>query len=90
MLAQRGADLTRVAPKAEPEKPAKGLASAGEPQVAKRKMKFKEKHALETLPSTIAALNAKASASWRRPRSNGWSLKSCARNWPATDARYLS
>ena len=62
MLAQRGADLTRVAPKAEPEKPARvKSASAGEPQAAKRKMKFKEKHALETLPKTIAALNAKAS-----------------------------
>jgi ATP-binding cassette subfamily F protein uup len=61
MLAQRGADLTRVAPKAEPEKPVKLSAPAGEPQAAKRKMKFKEKHALETLPKTIAALNAKAS-----------------------------
>ena len=64
MLAQRGADLTRVAPKAEVEKAtsaSKGSTSAGEPQAAKRKMKFKEKHALETLPKTIAALNAKAS-----------------------------
>ena len=64
MLTQRGADLTRVAPKAEVEKPAresKGSTAAGEPQAAKRKMKFKEKHALETLPKTIAALNAKAS-----------------------------
>jgi ATP-binding cassette subfamily F protein uup len=61
MLAQRGADLTRLAPKAEVEKPAKGSTSAAEPQATKRKMKFKEKHALETLPKTIAALNAKAS-----------------------------
>ncbi len=70
MLAQRGADLTRMAPKTEMEKPAKASASAAEPQPAKRKMKFKEKHALETLPKTIAALNAKASdlqARTRRP-----------------------
>jgi len=61
MLAQRGADLTRVAPKAEVEKPARVPTPPAEPQAAKRKMKFKEKHALETLPKTIAALNAKAS-----------------------------
>ena len=61
MLTQRGADLTRVAPKAEPEKPTKVSTSTAEPQAEKRKMKFKEKHALETLPRTIAALNAKAS-----------------------------
>jgi ATP-binding cassette subfamily F protein uup len=59
MLAQRGADLTRERRKPEPEKPAKSSA-ASEPRAAKRKMKFKEKHALETLPKTIAALNAKA------------------------------
>jgi ABC transport system ATP-binding/permease protein len=61
MLAQRGGDLTRAAPKAEVERPTKATVSAAEPQAAKRKMKFKEKHALETLPRTIAALNAKAS-----------------------------
>jgi len=61
MLAQRGADLTRVVLKEEPEKPARSSASAAGPQAAPRKMKFKDKHALETLPKTIAALNAKAS-----------------------------
>ena len=60
MLAQRGADLTRVAPKAEVEKLAKVSTAGAGPQPAKRKLKFKEKHALETLPKTIAALNAKA------------------------------
>jgi ATP-binding cassette subfamily F protein uup len=60
MLAQRGADLTREIAKSEPEPAVKSTASLGEPPAAKRKMKFKEKHALETLPKTIAALNAKA------------------------------
>jgi ATP-binding cassette subfamily F protein uup len=61
MLAQRGADLTRAQAKAEPEKPAKA-AAASEPPATKRKMKFKDKHALETLPKTMAALIAKADA----------------------------
>ena len=64
MLVQRGADLTRASGKQEKEKSVKA-APSGEPQAAnsqiiKRKMKFKEKHALETLPKTMAALNAKA------------------------------
>jgi ATP-binding cassette subfamily F protein uup len=59
MLMQRGADLTRTAAAAEPERPVK-KAGAAEPQAAKRKMKFKEKHARETLPKTMAALSAKA------------------------------
>jgi ABC transport system ATP-binding/permease protein len=58
MLAQRGADLTRetVKPAAvEREK----AAPAKAPSVApKRRLNFKEKHALETLPSTIARLHA--------------------------------
>ena len=114
MLTQRGADLTRE--QGKQEKPAKtAAAAAAEPQAPKRKMKFKEKHALETLPKTMAALltpkpmscrpsstirnsicatapvskkspptSAKPSASWPRPRSNGWSSKSCARNSPAS------
>jgi ATP-binding cassette subfamily F protein uup len=60
MLTQRGADLTRVMGSAAPEKPAKVSAASVEPQAVKRKMKFKEKHALETLPKTMAALSAKA------------------------------
>jgi ATP-binding cassette subfamily F protein uup len=61
MLAQRGADLTRESAKQEKEKPAKNTSAAGEPQAVKRKMKFKEKHALETLPKTMAALLTKVS-----------------------------
>ncbi|HEX3710421.1 MAG TPA: ABC-F family ATP-binding cassette domain-containing protein [Pseudolabrys sp.] len=64
MLAQRGADLTRERRQerhVQPERPAKVAALAvADPQVAKRRLKFKEKHALETLPKTIAALHAKA------------------------------
>src|SRR5664279_3472729 len=60
MLAQRGADLTRESTKQEREKPAKAAATASEASAPKRKMKFKEKHALETLPKTMAALNQKA------------------------------
>ncbi|MFZ0845339.1 MAG: ATP-binding cassette domain-containing protein [Pseudolabrys sp.] len=58
MLAQRGTDLTRDGGKPETAKASKG-APAAEPQIIKRKMKFKEKHALETLPKTMAALIAK-------------------------------
>jgi ATP-binding cassette subfamily F protein uup len=60
MLAQRGADLARAevkaAPAGEPKetKPAPGAKAA-----AKRRLSFNEKHALETLPKTIAALDAK-------------------------------
>jgi ATP-binding cassette subfamily F protein uup len=57
MLVQRGADLSRetvkaapVEKKKEPEKPA---ASA-----PRRRLSFNEKHALETLPKTIARLQA--------------------------------
>jgi len=60
MLAQRGADLTRAPVAQEKEKPVKAAASAAEPLAQKRKMKFKEKHALETLPKTIAGLQLKA------------------------------
>jgi len=56
MLAQRGADLKREAAKAAP--PAR---EAREPRpqpqaAAKRRLSFNEKHALETLPKTMAAL----------------------------------
>ena len=61
MLVQRGADLTRRYRKQESQKPAKESASeAVGPQPAKRRMSFKEKYALETLPKTIAALQAEA------------------------------
>ena len=63
MLAQRGADLAREQRKAVPQKPAQAVAPAASPaQPAKRRMSFKDKHALETLPKTIVALQAEASA----------------------------
>jgi ABC transport system ATP-binding/permease protein len=60
MLAQRGADLTREAPKAVAK-------AVKEPRVAapaekKRRLSFNEKHALETLPKTIADLEAEGRA----------------------------
>ena len=64
MLAQRGADLTRERRQQGPDKIAKAPASAtatAAPRGAKRRMSFKDKHALETLPKTIAARQAEAS-----------------------------
>ena len=67
MLAQRGADLTRQSPKEaskevskeEPQKSAQDIDPAvAKPQPAKRRLMFKDKHALETLPKTIAGLQA--------------------------------
>jgi ATP-binding cassette subfamily F protein uup len=57
MLAQRGEDLVREAPKtaAKDPKPVKETRPASE---RKRKLSFNEKHALETLPKTIADLEA--------------------------------
>jgi ATP-binding cassette subfamily F protein uup len=64
MLVQRGADLTRERRKLEPAKAAREpqTPAAGEPPAAKRRLSFKDKHALETLPKTIAALQAEAEA----------------------------
>jgi ATP-binding cassette subfamily F protein uup len=58
MLAQRGADLTREAPKKEKKETAAAPASA-EPAQAKKRLSFKDKHALETLPKQIADMQAK-------------------------------
>jgi ABC transport system ATP-binding/permease protein len=60
MLKQRGADLKRGAAKAsaaaaETGKGGKSTAASGG---AKRKLNFNEKHALETLPKTMAKLQA--------------------------------
>jgi ABC transport system ATP-binding/permease protein len=59
MLAQRGADVRKGGAKpakpAVPEKP-KPSRPAAEP--ARRKLSFNDKHALETLPGRIAALEA--------------------------------
>jgi ATP-binding cassette subfamily F protein uup len=62
MLAQRGADLTRARLERAAAKPAREtaketVAAAAGPRT-KRKMSFKDKHALETLPKTIATLQA--------------------------------
>jgi len=67
MLAQRGADLTRERSKQEPPKAARESAKesaslVAEPLPTKRRLSFKDKHALETLPKTIAALQAEANA----------------------------
>ncbi len=57
MLAQRGADLKRdtARPAPAPEKTTKDVVPAAAPR---RRLSFNEKHALETLPKTIAALQA--------------------------------
>jgi ABC transport system ATP-binding/permease protein len=60
MLAQRGADRTPDRRKPETSKAASARAAA-EPQPVKRRMRFKDTHALETLPKTIAALQTQAS-----------------------------
>jgi len=61
MLTQRGADLSRAPRKPAVHKPDKPFASpAARP--AKQRLSFKDKHALETLPQTIVALQAEAAA----------------------------
>jgi ATP-binding cassette subfamily F protein uup len=59
MLIQRGADLKREqvkAPAADEKKEVKPAATAPAASAAKRRLSFNEKHALETLPKTIAKL----------------------------------
>jgi ATP-binding cassette subfamily F protein uup len=67
MLAQRGADLTREAPKSTPVPEAEHSAKAA-PAVApeKRRLNFNEKHALETLPKSIAKLQAEIAKQQQR------------------------
>jgi len=61
MLAQRGFDLTQRAPQPERDKASKDADKAtAQAPAAKRRLLFKEKHALETLPKTITDLQAKA------------------------------
>jgi ATP-binding cassette subfamily F protein uup len=64
MLSQRGADLTREAPKKEKEKKDAPAPVKVEPEAApvKTRMSFKDKHALETLPRQIADMQARARA----------------------------
>src|SRR5712691_11080045 len=58
MLAQRGADLKREAVKAAAVETAKGMKAGASSGASKRRLNFNEKHALETLPKTIAKLQA--------------------------------
>jgi ABC transport system ATP-binding/permease protein len=63
MLAQRGTIPTRESSKPELRKAEPEVAPpAPEPMPAKRRMKFKDKHALDTLPKIIAGLQADADA----------------------------
>jgi len=63
MLAQRGASPSRDRPKQEPAKAAqKSVSNIAEPAATKRRMSFKDKHALDTLPKTIASLQSEADA----------------------------
>ncbi len=64
MLAQRGRDLSREALSDEP-KVAKPVPQRAAPD-RKRRLSFNEKHALETLPVTMAALQSKIQALHRR------------------------
>ncbi len=63
MLAQRGADLARREQKPGARKaPAEASSRPRLPRAVKRRLAFKDKHALETLPETIAALHTQANA----------------------------
>jgi ABC transport system ATP-binding/permease protein len=63
MLAQRGADLTRESKSQQPRKVSREAASVvtGSPPT-KRRLMFKDKHALETLPKAIAKLRTEIDA----------------------------
>ena len=60
MLAQRGADLQEKAIKAAANEASKAskIAPVAPTTAAKRRLSFNEKHALETLPKTMAKLQA--------------------------------
>src|SRR6201996_30450 len=58
MLAQRGADLKRETVKAPAVETTKNKSTGTSSTAPKRKLNFKDKHALETLPKTIAGLQA--------------------------------
>jgi ATP-binding cassette subfamily F protein uup len=58
MLAQRGADLAREAPNLTTVDEKKETRAAAPSAAPKRRLNFNEKHALETLPKTIAKLQA--------------------------------
>src|ERR1043165_4598520 len=58
MLAQRGADLKRETAKAQPVAEKKEERAAAPASAPKRRLSFNEKHALETLPKKMEALQA--------------------------------
>jgi len=58
MLAQRGADLQRAAPKPATNNEPPPVKAAKPATPGKRRLNFNEKHALETLPKTIETLHA--------------------------------
>jgi ATP-binding cassette subfamily F protein uup len=67
MLRQRGADVARPAKESASKAgaargKAEALAPPTQPQAPKRKLGFNEKHALQTLPKTIATLQAEIAA----------------------------
>jgi ATP-binding cassette subfamily F protein uup len=62
MLVQRGTDLTRAQRRDAAEMPTAPAMPPPPTPAPRRKLSFKDKHALETLPKTIAALNAEAHA----------------------------
>jgi len=63
MLAQRGGDLAREARGPEASRQDRPAAAAPAPApTAKRRMSFKDKHALETLPAAIAKMQQEAGA----------------------------
>ncbi|MBS0529913.1 MAG: ATP-binding cassette domain-containing protein [Proteobacteria bacterium] len=66
MLAQRGADLKREAPKSAPAPEAERPSKAANPAPGKRRLNFNEKHALETLPKTMAKLQAEIAQQQQR------------------------
>src|SRR5436189_1708157 len=58
MLAQRGEDLAREAPNTTAVEEKKETKAAAPSAAPKRRLNFNEKHALETLPKTMAKLQA--------------------------------
>ena len=65
MLAQRGADLSREVPKSEPKRPG-NRCRALRRQNASGALSFNERHALETLPAAMAALQSNIKVLHRR------------------------
>ena len=77
MLAQRGMDLAREAPKtgAVAVRAAKPVTETKPAAEKKRRLNFNEKHALETLPKAIADLEAQARALQKRLDDPGFFMR---------------